>query len=412
MRFRAILPFLLCLPNCFCWLQAQQLIALQLNGEGHLVARIERPCKWNPASPSFLKELSFRTDTTCNDTIIKESIWYASTQKTVLPLRKECTCPEKMQLLDRSLFGASDELINSKDVYDFVNTPSDVQNWQQIDPHTWQLRSYLSNPYTRDVNDLLITDRLNRVKELKQFNQHNEVQYQLNYYYTTNNLVEHTTHYYYHYDYVFTPPSIQKSEVQTVWVYDKQQRVIMMMRYNGRYRPFTNTDVNKYKVELSKVLKKEGRSNKEFDSLDIREVLLYNYGPFGIESVLRCQQEVAGEFFPHYYERRYLSDSVYYDSKGRIIKCITHQNQRDEKKELLLDYNVATGQIEHTSGYRIQRGNWFNEDLVEQWFEFKQQGKISYSRVERFRRTYKRPAPNQIIAPPTFENSQDDWYEW
>jgi len=393
-------------------LSAQQLIALQLNGEGRVVAHLERNCKWDPVHPSFLKELKLNNSAACSDTLLLESIWHRPSEKIVLPIKTQHTCPKKIQLLDPLLLGGQEELINSKDVYDFVQTPSDYQGWTQINPNTWQIRSYMANPYTRLINDQLKTDEQDRVIQISQFNEHNDLQYQLNYFYTTENQVEHTTQYFYNYDYVFTPPSIRKTEVQTVWVYDEQQRVLMMIRYNGGYRTFNHHDVEKYKIELSAVIKKEGRSFKEFDSLDIREVLLYSYGQFGIENVLRCQQVVAGEFFPTYYERRYLTDSVFYDPFGRILKYVTHQNQRDEKKEVIFHYNLFTGQVKHLLGNRIQRGNWYDEDQAEQWLNYNQKALISYSKLNCYKRIYKRPLHGQTIVPPRFEKCEENWYIW
>lgn len=393
-------------------LSSQALISLQVNGYGKVVANITCPPILNPILPIYLNRALIQKNAVKKDSLETESIYFSGYGKHVSPFAMRTICADSLNLFHSFLFGNPQQLVNSTDLTQFRNVPTDCSEWQELSTHTYEFSCYLLGPYGYNLKQLWTLDSKQRVKEIIQYDQQGYINMRLTIFYTPENQVASFKQQLYRRDEGFSVPRVDSAIVNTVWVRDQNKRMMLMFKYAGVYKPIANKKIVAYGDELiQSIVDREHHSQTAFDGIDVRELVVYQYGKYGVERVYFCHQEMLDEFNPTYYKRYLLVDSLFYDQGGRITKYVCTSNKQGYFNQAQFFYTNDSNQVAYSKSTTLYPDNWFTETQNEQWYRYNN-GRVSYMRILKKERQYKRPLSNDTIPPFRIDYEKEDWMEW
>ena len=391
----------------------QNLISFHITATGKVVAITQSPNKLSPFNPDYLLPYSEKKVIAPQDTVETEIIYFSPYGKHITPFTKLAVQHDSLLLFETPVFGSPGELVNSTDLTAFHQVPSDCNYWQKQDAFTYKFSCFGTGPFGRQITQIWKLDHQQRVAQIEEYDFRNDKVMSVKLIYNSKNQVQRISQHYYRRDYWMSHVRIDTANVHRIWKFDSQGRVVFWMQYAGPYRELNDAKVASYAQQLKQSIKTHTRDPKiEFDGIDIRAVLSYEYGSKGLATVNYCYQEMLDEFHPSYYRRHYQSDSLFYDSNGRIEKYVCSLNKQGYQCTILFQYNEATGQIARSVCTSRYPDNWITENSTEQYYEFKSSGKISFMQKLRYKRQYRRTNDGSSPPPYQLENETLQWVLW
>lgn len=156
------------------------------------------------------------------------------------------------------------------------------------------------------------------------------------------------------------------------WFDDEKGRIWMRIDYNGQIREFSKGQLKNIATKIENNLTKSRDSVALFlDSLDIELAVVYKYGLFGLETSNAC---FRGR--DYCYTNR-VSDSLFYDKKGRLIRFHSYPSRYAQPNclefEFLFNYKKHTNQLTQVVEHR------YSNQQLRDWWDYKVVQTIQYN---------------------------------
>jgi len=348
------------------------LMHLQQNANGSLNVTIHPKINIDPCNPRFSSYYAYYlSPAPCGDTLDYKLQFHSPRFGNQEEIKHEPNCFELIDFSYPYLIDNAD-WVNNSDLYPLLRVVSDFMMWQDKGNGKWELNSsdhryVCGNDKTgHTVNDHQIWElnSKHQVKTIYQLNSGTKIEHSYEFTYTSFGKIQSASEKDYdHYD------STKFTEYHREWFYDHKQRDVLMISYAGSRKKFTAKKIALFKQGLIEQL--QGGDSELTDSLEsneVQELLVYNYGKFGLEQV-NCY------YNPEDYsnEIEFYSDSLFYNKSGKIVRYVSGNSLRGKTCELRYRYENESGKLAEVSGRNfsdcVSRG--CSEDKIEQWFTYK-----------------------------------------
>ncbi len=381
----------------------------QYSATGSLTPIIQPRPLLDPVKPDFNSYQFTKGKVLCKDSVYFRHWFWNNWGEDLSEETRTVSCRNAFELPPMFL-RLEHEWAASPDLAYIHESPSDCKHWTKVNNSTWKFECHIYGMWGRSIDQTWKLDAKGRIFEVLQHYKKDELKLRLLVFYNSQGKVDRISQTMYDEGYYTDDNHSFTAQVHQQWVYDKQQ-LVMMIKYNGKLRAFTNQNVKDYRESLASRINMNFTSNRTaFDSLDIRDLVIYNYGKYGVETVNHCHQVVSDEYHPTYYERKYTTDSLFYDSKGHVIRYSCPVSGRGYTNEMLMTYD-SLGRLSTLAGRSTYKDNWELEKTVLQWYDYGKDGLISHFKQRRFERTYQRPREHLVpLGQPKGEEQR--WYKW
>lgn len=361
---------------------------LQQNAMGSLIVNIHPKININPCNPSFSSYYGYYSSTApCGDSLYSKLQFHSPRYGDQVENKHEANCFERIDFSNPYLIEA-DEWVNSSDLYPLLRVVSGFMSWHDLGKGKWEFTSsdhrYVcgndKTGHTVSDHQIWQLNDQHQVKTVYQFNSGTKTEHRYDFTYTTFGKIQSVSgRDYDHYD------STKYIDYQREWFYDSKQRDAMMISYEGGRKKFSAKTISQFKQLLKEELQEaDSELTDLLDSNQVQELLVYNYGKFGLEQV-NCY------YNPEDYSNvlEFYSDSLFYDKSGKIIRYISGNNLKAKVCELNYSYDIESGKLAKVSGrnYSECANRACNEDKVEQCFSY-QDGKVSILKEKNYEIRY------------------------
>ncbi len=357
-------------------LSGQRLVWLQQTATGSVVPIIHPKPVIDPCQPSFSSDYEYFVNWNCEDSLFTHLDFHSPKYGNSTENKTQKCCHREIDFAYPFLVYYH-HWINNPDLYQFIHIKSGFSWWTEKDLYTRELKSsdhvYVCGNdrtgHTIHEHQIWQLDSNFRVKSITDINEQDNTESHFNFTYTAFGKIKTMSGAQYNpYD------SASIEQTQQEWFYDERGRENMMLRYSGpKQNPGTKT-LQFLKQELSRQIKK-GRSKlpQLIDSLNLETVLVYNYGKFGLEQANCFYNPTEYSIDLNYY-----SDSIFYNSAGKIVGFKGGINMDGDWSQLWYSYDAATGRLSRVTGREhsaaVDRGA--DEAKVQQWFSYRN-GRVS-----------------------------------
>ncbi len=401
--------------------KSQTLLSLFQSASGSVSPVIEPTLEMNPCSPNFRNNSKKDKSPQCNDSVYIRSWSRWNLGEKVTPETGTVLCTETVNFSDRYIF-LQYKWPNTTDLINILET-SGCGRWKQVDDTTWLYHCsehrYVcgndSRGHTYTVDQIWKLDLNNRVKEIVEKNRQDQISFRIEFFYdrmgrvTGRTITTFEPDYYhdsYHKNFYF--------QIHTEWFYDSKQRLKMMIKYAGEHRKISSKQLLSYGINLARYVRNDTvRPALSLQSQNVRELVSYEYGRFGLETVNYYSQEVSNELNPHYYPPRLVSDSLFYDKQGRIKGYLCRKTWAGHSNEVRYSYEKRTGRLStvvarHTPE-SFERGA--KEIRILEWYKYQADGRVGYMKKQRFERHHQTPITKEVPDSEP-ESESETWYRW
>lgn len=151
----------------------------------------------------------------------------------------------------------------------------------------------------------------------------------------------------------------------------------MMLSYNGTYRKFTEQELEVYTKLVETAIRTGKHERISFNTIDIQSLLIYNNGSNGPEQVNYYSKFTSTEDVPVF-----VSDSLNYDSKGRISHYVSGKfgfQYRPYWVELVYEYEPGSSRLKQVVFHRYnerENESWVDNRTI-QYFTYDSKGRIN-----------------------------------
>lgn len=353
-------------------LSAQRLLHLQQNATGSLNVNIHPKTNINPCNPIFSSYYGYYSSPApCGDSLYYKLQFHSPRFGNQEEVKHEPNCFELIDFSYAYLIDNAD-WVNNRDLYPLLRVVSDFMMWQDKGNGKWEFTSsdhrYVcgndKTGHTVSDHQIWQLNDQHQVKTVYQLNSSTKTEHRYDFTYTAFGKIQSASERDYdHYD------STKYTDYQREWFYDTKQRDAMMISYAGRRKKFSDKKISQFKQLLKEELQ-EGETELRdlLDSNEVKELLVYNYGKFGLEQV-NCY------YNPEDYsnEIEFYSDSLFYNKSGKIVRYVSGNSLKGKTCELRYTYDLESGKLSQVNGrnYSECANRGCNEDKVEQWFTYK-----------------------------------------
>ncbi len=384
----------------------QTLVSFKVSVTGAVIPILYPKPLINPIEPTF--QYPFKPSKEyCNDTVIIQSTYSNNIGANTTTKTKTFVCKDEIEVLNKHFF-KNDGWVASPDlavIAGLDQNGDDLGTWTKIDEKTWQFRSsqasyssYITGPRIIQVWKL---DRKKRVKEVIQTNDQGEVTLTLKISYSKCNLVSGIT------------KTFKNAQVHHLWFYDKKRRAKMMIIYFGNYMKLSVRQRESLQQRLASYI----RSGKEppdsfLDSMNIGDIVTYHYGHFGIENINFCRKEASDLHGFYSSPRKYVSDSIFYNSKGQIVRYTCPKTWGGYVSKIVFTYDTLSNRLTSYFGTSIWADEWCNETAALLLLDYNSSGIIKHSKQKLFENTYRQKNPQSITPDDNPKSELEKWYYW
>ena len=243
--------------------------------------------------------------------------------------------------------------------------------WQQVNPTTWTYSSStgISGEYTN--RQTWKADEKKRLKKITRWYNETKGEIEIEYFYNLQGVLERITTT--NYD-INNQRPLQSHKV---WFYDGKERTRMLLSYNGTYRKFTEQELEVYTKLIETAIRTGKHERISFKTIDIQSLLIYNNGANGPEQVNYYSKFASTEDVPVF-----VSDSVNYDSKGRISRYVSGKfgfEYRPYWVELVYEYEPGSSRLKQVVFHRYnerENESWVDNRTI-QYFTYDSKGRIN-----------------------------------
>jgi hypothetical protein len=397
----------------------QTLISFKVSATGSVTPIIQPYPFINPSRPNFQYPLKVVTDY-CRDSVTIRSSFFNNYGPKNFNESKKVLCFNGVEVLDKHFY-KNDGWVVSPDLAVMAgldNQPRDFGAWTKMDDRTWQFKSsyasyssYVTGPRIIQIWKL---DRKKRVKEVIQTNDSGLITLAIKIFYSRCNLVSGISKTIYDDEYYRGNMNFF-AQVHQVWFYDKKKRVKMMIKYSGKYQRLSVRKRELFQQKLATYIH-SGKEppDSDLDSLNIRDLVTYYYGRFGLETVNFCRKEAHDLHGPYSYPRKYVSDSIFYNSYGQIVHYSCPKTWDGYSNKIVFTYDTYNNRLTSyfgSSTWAFADGN-DTETAASLLIDYDSNGIINHSKQLRFEKTYRRPALNLTAPDSKPEEEIEKWYHW
>lgn len=346
---------------------SQRLVWLQQTPGGSVVVHIQPEPIINPYSPDLCYDYWECREPRYKDSLFTQLNFHSPRYGNLKQKNKHAICFDKIDFAYSHLIYQG-EWINNTDLYSMLRVHSNNMMWEEREKGTWELTSsehrYIcgndKTGHTETDHQIWKFDSLQRIKTITQLDEKGQIKNQFDYTYTAFGKLK-TMREKEHYSFEFA----RNIKLQWEWFYDSDQRLAMILSYNGESRKFTAKTIARLKKAMVKGIKaeragfeansgtqanEEGESNfiNVLDSNQIKVLIVYNYGKFGLEQA-NCYYHPDGySNIQHFY-----SDSLFYNHKGKITHFKGGKNSSGEYTELHYSYDTISGRLSQFTGLKF-----------------------------------------------------------
>ena len=362
-----ILIFLIIASNS---LSAQRLVRLQQTANGSVIANIHPKFIIDPIMPGFSSNYKYSINFDCADSLFSHLKFHSPSYGDQEEETAELKCYNQIDF-SYSYFFDNDVWVNNSDLFPLIRWPSNFMQWQGHGNGKWEFKnSWHGYVCGNDKTGLTVTehqiwqlDEQQRIKIIYQLNSEGKTEHRYDYTYTSFGKIQTSTRTDYYND------STSYTQHQREWFYDNKQRDAMIISYDGIHQKYNTKTLAQFKQILNEQLK-TGQSSLTnlLDSNQVKELVIYNYGKFGVEQV-NCY------FNPDEYtsDIDFYSDSIFYNVDGKIIRYVGGKSMTGNSGELNYVYDKVSGRLAKVTGrnYSECADRGCNEVKILQWFSYR-----------------------------------------
>ncbi len=335
----------------------QKLLQLNRNVNGSVIPSIQSSFFIDPSKPISKTNYPHNTGTYCKDSlIIGRYLSNDSSDSTINWVTQVCADNYSIPF---SHFGDHENILNCADPIENSGIDiSDESNWA-FTGNAWHYSRtvYRDGSYHYNLQTWQL-DEKGKIKTIKHKNEFGKTTSILTYYYSNDGSLKRISYN------LFQNENHGQVLQQREWFYDQKHRPSIMISYQGPYRQFTPQVLRNYKRELEQSIRKGCTDNRPLmDSSNIQQLLMYNYGAFGLEQV-NCYHNEEGT----YDNTHLLSDSLFYDVKGRIARYKGGITTHDLQKEMNFTYDSFSGLLTKIIGHHYSSHDeyWTDDKIVQE----------------------------------------------
>jgi hypothetical protein len=329
-------------------LSAQRLTWLQQTPSGSVIVNIHPKPLIDPSNPSFGSDYDYSSNFDCADSLFSHLKFHSPRYGDMEEENAELKCYNEIDFAYGFLF-ENYEWVNNSDLYPLIRVPSSFMWWQDLGNGKWDLNSsqhmYVCGNdrtgYTQTDHQVWQLNSQRQVKIIYHLSSEGKTESRFDFIYTSFGKIQKSTRTDYDsYD------STRYTQHQQEWFYDDKQRDVMMISYEGSLRKFNVKTITQFKQVLNEHLK-TGQSPlmNVLDSNQVKELVVYNYGKFGLEQVNCYYNPDEYSIDIHFY-----SDSIFYNAAGQIIRYAGGKSMGGNSYELSYSYDKVSGRLVQVTG--------------------------------------------------------------